>query len=113
MSTIPWWEEIPAAVTVTDAEGAIIEMNQKAAAVFSKSGGKALIGKNLLDCHPTQAQEKIKQIAESNETNIYTIEKKGIKKLIYQTPYFEDGSYAGLVEISFELPAEVPHFVRD
>ena len=113
MSTASWWEEIPAAVTVTDAEGIIIEMNQKAAATFSKSGGKALIGKQLLDCHPAQAQEKIKQIQHSTQANIYTIEKKGVKKLIYQTPYFENGKYSGLVEISFELPEEAAHFIRE
>ncbi len=113
MSTTSWWEEIPAAVTVTDAKGTIIEMNQKAATVFAKSGGKALIGKQLLDCHPVQAQEKIKQLTQSKQIHIYTIEKNGIKKLIYQTPYFENGNYAGLVEISFELPVEIPYFIRN
>ena len=40
-----WQEEIPAAITITDENGIIIEMNQKAAAVFESSGGKHLIGK--------------------------------------------------------------------
>lgn len=108
-----WQEEFPAAITVTNAKGIIIEMNRKAADVFASSGGKNLIGKNVLDCHPDIAQEKIQQIAKNNKANIYTIQKGGIKKLIYQTPFFEDGEYAGLVEISFEIPDEIPHFNRD
>ncbi len=28
-------------------------------------------------------------------TNAYTIEKNGIKKLIHQTPWFENGEYTG------------------
>ena len=45
--------------------------------------------------------------------NSYTIEKKGIKKLIHQSPWFEDGKPAGLIEISIEIPFELPHFIRD
>ena len=44
--------------------------------------------------------------------NVYTIEKHGIKKLIYQAPWYRDGEFAGLVELAIELPAELPHFVR-
>ncbi len=113
MSNASWWKEIPAAVTVTNAEGIIIDMNQKAAATFKKSGGEALIGRQLLDCHSVQSQEKIRQLTQDTQANIYTIEEKGVKKLIYQTPYFENGNYAGLVEISFELPEEVSHFIRE
>jgi len=46
------------------------------------------------------------------EKNIYTVEKDGIKKLIYQSPWFNDGQYAGFVELSLEVPFEMPHFVR-
>ncbi|MGV8027017.1 MAG: PAS domain-containing protein [Anaerolineaceae bacterium] len=108
-----WQEEFPAAITVTDAEGIIIEMNRKAAETFKNSGGKNLIGKNIFDCHPGTAQEKIKQISQDTEPNIYTIKKGGVRKLIYQSPYFEDGRYAGLVELSLEIPEEIPHFNRD
>ncbi|NMC45864.1 MAG: diguanylate cyclase [Chloroflexi bacterium] len=113
MKTVNWREELPAAVTVTDRENMIIEMNQKAADLFSKDGGKALIGKDLLDCHSHLSQEKIGKIQAGKSPNIYTVQKNGIKKMVFQAPYFENGRYAGLVEISFELPAEVPHFNRD
>ncbi|NMB61437.1 MAG: PAS domain-containing protein [Chloroflexi bacterium] len=113
MKTVNWREEFPAAITVTDKDDIIIEMNQKAADLFSKDGGKALIGKDLLDCHSHLSQEKIKKIQAGKNPNIYTIQKNDIKKMVFQAPYFENGRYAGLVEISFELPAEVPHFNRD
>jgi len=35
-----------------------------------------------------------------------------VKKLIYQGPWFQDGKYGGLVELSLEIPMEMPHFVR-
>ena len=50
---------------------------------------------------------------QTGQTNVYTIEKKGVKKLIYQTPWYHDGAFAGLVELGLEIPAEMPHFVRD
>ena len=48
----------------------------------------------------------------TRQPNIYTIEKKGIKKLIYQAPWFQDGQLAGLVELSLEIPFDMPHFLR-
>ena len=44
--------------------------------------------------------------------NIYTIEKRGKKKLIYQAPWYADGKYAGFVELALEIPETLPHFVR-
>jgi hypothetical protein len=32
--------------------------------------------------------------------------------LIYQTPWYQDGTYAGLVELELPLPPDMPHFVR-
>ena len=45
-------------------------------------------------------------------SNTYTIEKNGIKKMIYQTPWFNEGVVSGLVEISMELLEEMPHHIR-
>lgn len=105
-----WVEEFPGAVTVCDMEGKILEMNERAKATFSKDG--PLIGKNLRDCHPPKANAMIDAMLGSGEKNIYTIEKNGIHKLIYQTPWFRDGERAGLVEISLEIPEHMPHFKR-
>ena len=32
--------------------------------------------------------------------------------MIYQTPWRESGEVKGLIEITFEIPNEMPHFVR-
>jgi len=107
-----WKDGVNFAITVCDSEGKIIEMNGKSAATFAKSGGKSLLGQSLLDCHPEPAKSKVKKMLAETFTNAYTIEKNGVKKLIYQTPWLKDGKPAGLVELSLELPAEMPHFVR-
>jgi transcriptional regulator with PAS, ATPase and Fis domain len=107
-----WIKEFPAAVTVCDPAGIILEMNDKAAQTFVKEGGLALIGTNLFDCHPDPAHGKLERLMESRQVNIYSIENNGIKKLIYQSPWHQNGEYAGFVELSFEIPFEMPHFVR-
>ena len=83
-----WQEEFPAAITVTNAEGIIIEMNRKSAGTFASNGGKDLIGKNVLDCHPGIAQEKIQQIAQNKKANIYTIQKGRDKEINLSIPVF-------------------------
>jgi hypothetical protein len=87
-------------------------MNAKAAESFAESGGGKLIGSNVLDCHPEPAREKLRDLLLSGRSNVYIIEKNGIRKLIYQSPWYVDGDYRGLVEVSMELPAAVPHFIR-
>jgi transcriptional regulator with PAS, ATPase and Fis domain len=107
-----WVKEFPGAVTVCDAEGIITEMNDKAAELFKDDGGRALIGKNVFDCHPEPAHSELAGLMKARQRNIYTIEKNGVKKLIYQSPWYRDGEYAGFIEISLEIPFDMPHFVR-
>jgi len=46
-------------------------------------------------------------------SNAYTIEKAGQRKLIYQTPWYDEGgTVAGLVEYSIVLPTDMPHKIR-
>jgi PAS domain S-box-containing protein len=108
-----WVKEFPGAVTVCDKEGRIIEMNQKAVEAFAADGGEKLIGTNVLDCHPEPSRAKLKEMMEAGRTNVYTIQKKGKRKLIYQSPWSEAGRYAGFVEFSVEIPWDMPHFNRD
>ncbi|MBI5295904.1 MAG: diguanylate cyclase [Chloroflexi bacterium] len=107
-----WVKEFPAAVTVCDAEGIILEMNDKAAKTFESDGGYKLVGSNVLDCHPEPARTKTERLLAAREKNVYTIEKNGVKKLIYQSPWYRDGQYAGFVELSLEIPFEMEHFIR-
>jgi transcriptional regulator with PAS, ATPase and Fis domain len=112
MNEHEWIKEFPAAITVCDAQGILLEMNDKAAKSYEKDGGRTLLGKNMLDCHPEAARSKTELLLAAHEKNVYTIEKNGIKKLIYQSPWFKDGKYAGFVELSLEIPFEMPHFIR-
>ena len=128
------------AITVCDADGNILDMNQHSADV--NSHGQKIIGYNLMNCHPEPAKTKLKGLLEHQQLNAYTIEKtiisdeRGVmsdeqqsasadsslithhsslkvKKLIYQTPWYkEDGTFGGLIEYSIEIPFEMPHFVR-
>jgi transcriptional regulator with PAS, ATPase and Fis domain len=107
--SINWVRELSAAVTVCDRNGIILEMNDKAKSTFSDD----FVGKNALDCHPEPARTKLAELLASGKSNIYTIEKNGRRKLIYQSPWYRDGRFAGLVEISLELPASIPHSRRD
>jgi len=112
MNELDWVKEFPAAVTVCDEEGIILEMNDKAAKTYENDGGRKLISSNVLDCHPEPARTKTERLLSAREKNVYTIEKNGVKKLIYQSPWYRDGNYAGFVELSLEIPFELPHFIR-
>ncbi len=107
-----WIEKLDGNVIVSDALGKIIYMNEKAISNYEKDGGINLIGKDLLECHSEASRRKILEIMNSGQKNVYTIEKKGKKKIIYQSPWFRDGEFRGIVEFSLEIPAEMPHFIR-
>lgn len=112
MTENDWVRAFPGAVTVCDRDGVILEMNERSVASFAADGGAALIGTNVLDCHPEPARAKLAALLASGKPNVYTIEKGGVKKLIYQAPWYRDGEVRGIVELSLPIPFEMPHFVR-
>ena len=105
-----WAKEMNCAVTVCDKEGIIIYMNDKAKDTFAKHGD--LIGKSLIPCHNDNSRAIIAKLLETGGTNAYTIQKNGLKKMIYQTVWKENGEVAGLVEISMVIPENLPHYIR-
>jgi transcriptional regulator with PAS, ATPase and Fis domain len=109
----PWVEEFGAAVTVCDVAGIILEMNDRSARMFKERGGRALLGSNVLDCHPEPSRTKLRMLMENRQASTYTTEKNGRRKLIHQAPWYRDGRYAGFVEIVLALPDAMPHFIRD
>lgn len=113
MPELNWPSELPIAITVCDSNGTIVFMNDKSKNTFASDGGGDLVGKNLYGCHSQQSQDKIKKLLETKSSNVYTIKKKNKKKMIIQTPWFQNNKIMGLVEFSFELPENIPHFVRD
>ncbi|KGO00615.1 diguanylate cyclase [Porphyromonas macacae] len=108
---INYLNEADIAITVCDREGRIIEMNEQSRTVNLKPG-QELIGSNVLDCHPEPARSMLRDMMEHQTKNVYTIEKNGCKKLIYQVPWYEKGEYMGFVELSMVIPFDMPHKVR-
>ena len=107
---LEYFNEVPYSVTICDKDGKILEMNDMAVNVLSH--GQQIIGQNLLDCHPEPARTKLAEMLKNHNVNAYTIEKNGKKKLVYQSPWFKDGEFAGYIELSMEIPMEMPHYVR-
>ncbi len=107
-----WSDEFDGAITICDREGIITYMNDTSKRVFIKYGGGDLIGTSLLDCHPESSRSKLAEMLITPTTNIYTIEKAGIKKIIHQSPLYEKGVFSGIIEVSIELPHSLPHFNR-
>jgi hypothetical protein len=103
-----WVKEFGGAITVCDDQGIIIEMNDRAIKSFKGN----LAGSSLFACHPEAAGLKLRELMDKQQTNVYTIEKNGIKKLIYQAPWYKEAKYQGFMEIVVTIPAEMPHFIR-
>ena len=104
---LDFFKEINVSITISDTEGNVVYMNDKAKSVFSD-----MVGKNMMACHKQSSQDTIKRLIDEKATNVYTIQKGDVKKMIYQTPWFVDGEIKGLIEYSIILPDEMPHYVR-
>ena len=105
---VNYFQELNIAITVSDAEGNVLWMNNRSQEVNHGD----FTGQNLLACHPEPAKAKLLEMLKQHNANAYTIEKNGIKKLIYQTPWLDNGVFAGYIELSIEIPLEMPHYVR-
>lgn len=111
LAAVPDWAKgTNCAITVVDANCKIIYMNDKAKATFAAHGN--LIGENMLKCHNDNSKKIIHHLLSTGGTNCYTIEKQGVRKMIYQTAWSQNGTVAGLVEISMIIPEEMPHYIR-
>lgn len=108
-----WIEKLDGNVIVSDQEGFIIYMNEKALNQYVKDGEESILGKNLKECHKEASNQKIREIIETKKNNVYTIEKNGVKKIVHQSPWFVNGEFRGIVEFSLEIPFEMPHYIRE
>lgn len=108
-----WANEFNGAITVCDRHGIIVYMNQVSIEQFKSYGGEKLLGTSMIDCHPEPSRTRVLQMLEHPEDNMYTTEKEGVKKIIYQTPWRENGIFRGFIELSFVLAPGMPHFKRD
>ncbi len=102
-----WVEELDCAVTLCDTEGVALYQNERSLAVNGDVRGRSII-----PCHNERSQATIRRLIEQGGTNCYTIEKRGVHKMIYQTAWRVDGEVRGLVEFSMEIPPQMPHYLR-
>lgn len=88
-------------------------MNDVAAEATAEDGGRASIGKNLLDCHPPEAQKRLREVVASETPNVCTVEKKRTRKIVFHGHRKRSGKVGGIVELVFALSKKVPHRVGD
>lgn len=104
MTSPRWYDELPIGIITCDTKGVILWMNDRAALIFRQSGGRDLIGKNMLACHPEHAQKQIRDLFTTQKSHAYTVEIHGVKWLLSQAPWYENGRFAGYVEFLLTLP---------
>jgi hypothetical protein len=97
---------------VCDRKYKILYMNAKAAKDHADDGGRALIGTDLMDCHPPAAQAKLREVLASGRPNVYTTQETRKKKLVYQCQWKNGGRVGGVAQFVIELPRDVPHHAR-
>ena len=66
-----------------------------------------MIGTSLYDCHPEPAKSIIRRLLQEQASNTYFIEENGVRKLVQQTPWYDEGQFAGLTETITVLPDQV------
>lgn len=103
-----WNEELDCAVTVCDTEGIVLYQNRR-----SREVNGDVQGRSLIPCHNERSRAIIRRLLDEGGRNVYTIEKRGVRKLIYQTVWRENGVVGGLVEYSMEIPDAMPHYIRE
>lgn len=93
-----------AAVVICSLDHTIIYMNPAAVRRYAKRGGKALIGRSLLECHNEKSNEMIEKIVawfgKSTENNmIYTYYNEKENKDVYMVALRDDdGTLIGYYE---------------
>lgn len=102
-----WVEEFPGMISVCDVNGKILVLNKKIAEYFSSSGGEKLIGSNLFDCHGQTSGQEIHQLMTQKKADVYIAEEKGEKELVIHSPWYQEGVFAGLVEITLPFDGEI------
>lgn len=107
LSDPAWAEELDCAVTVCDTAGVVIFQNAR-----SREVNGDVRGNSLIPCHNEHSQAIIRRLLAQGGKNVYTIEKQGVRKLIYQTVRRENDVIRGLVEFSLEIPDPMPHYKR-
>jgi hypothetical protein len=104
-----WFKRFPGSITITDAKGVILEMNEKAAESYRDGGGYELIGKSAINCHEEPVRQTVQKMYDEPAMRIYTTRENGQKILVTHAPYFSADVFMGIVELVIDLPEVIPH----
>lgn len=109
-STFDYLENVAFAACVCDREGVVLYQNERSI----KRDGQ-VVGKNLYDCHNPHSCQMIRHMIQTGQSNSYQIIRHGKKRLLHQTPWYEvqGGEVSGLIELSIDIPDDMPVFNRD
>ena len=95
MNQLDYFKGLNLAITISAKDGEILYQNDSSIEVNGDARGR-----DLMKCHNERSQQIIRHLK---------------KKLIYQTPWYEDDAkqiVGGLIEFSIILPEEMPHYDR-
>jgi hypothetical protein len=104
-----WFKAFPGSITITNAKGMILQMNDKAAESYRDGGGHALVGKSAIGCHEEPVRQTVQRMYDEPAMRIYTTRENGQNILVTHAPFFSDGEFMGIVELVIELPEVIPH----
>ncbi len=110
---VNWTDNAPVGIIISDREGKILYMNERAIQGQLAAGGRDLIGKNMTVCHPSGVIDRVKALIASETTNAYVLRDGEKVKLIYQFPWYQDGEQAGFVSCSMVLPQNIKDLLKE
>lgn len=102
-----------AGVTLADATGRIVFLNDRAIAHYKDRGGKRLVGTNLNDCHNPASQAKIRELyarhraGDLTPTRYHEDKGNGSAKGIVLIPIVVDGQFRGIAELTWDERPEL------
>lgn len=77
MTEHAWVGELPIVISVSDAAGDILEMNDSSIRYLEDDGGDHLIGSDLLARHPEPYRTKLKTMIDRQAIYVYSFEENG------------------------------------
>ena len=101
-------ENLNTAVVACDANFKITYANEKCKQVFKVSSNvENFVGNHMADCHKPETMEKLEKLfadykQKKKNLDYYTVDIPNGKLTIVNVPFYEENTFAGVVEFIFE-----------
>jgi len=105
---INMFKNLNAAIVATDADYKVIYQNEKCRQLFKQAFGTSdYIGRSIHECHKAETTELIKTtyqeyLEKTRNLYHYVMDEPGGKITVVNSPFYNDGQFAGVVEFIFE-----------